>query len=208
MCAEGNDPQLLRRLWDIGAAGLKDSKLGWPGLQNPGSHYCISKMMRERRPRGDCWALLSSLLQGASSAHVAPAPGADVALGGAPPSSSSSSSNFCRACMHSIHGFSASSASLIDAKAPTHTCGTCSGTSTRRGCSGTRAEKAHKRDKAAGAVGHGVGDLHNRRKQHRSQQHVDVSVWLLHGISQPLQSLAHRRLRANITRCPGSGLQA
>jgi len=86
MCAEGNDPQLLRRLWDIGAAGLKDSKLGWPGLQNPGAHFCISKIMRERRPRGGCWALLSSLLQGASSAHVAPAPGANVALGGAPSS--------------------------------------------------------------------------------------------------------------------------
>ena len=38
MCAEGNDPQLLRRLWDIGAAGLKDSKLGWPGLQHLGTH--------------------------------------------------------------------------------------------------------------------------------------------------------------------------
>jgi hypothetical protein len=86
MCAEGNDPQLLRRLWDIGAAGLKDSKLGWPGLQSPGTHYRISKMMRERRPQGGCWALLSSLLQGASSAHVSPAPGANVALGGAPSS--------------------------------------------------------------------------------------------------------------------------
>ena len=86
MCAEGNDPQLLRRLWDIGAAGLKDSKLGWPGLQNSGTHNHISKMIRERRPLGGCWALLSSLLQGASSAHVAPAPGANVALGGAPSS--------------------------------------------------------------------------------------------------------------------------
>jgi hypothetical protein len=86
MCAEGNDPQLLRRLWDIGAAGLKDSKLDWPGLRSPGTHNRISKIMRERRPRGDCWALLSSLLQGASSAHVAPAPGANVTLGGAPSS--------------------------------------------------------------------------------------------------------------------------
>ncbi len=86
MCAEGNDPQLLRRLWDLGAAVLKLSKLGWPGLQNPGTHYCISKMMRERRPQGGCWALLSSLLQGASSAHVAPAPGTNVALGGTPSS--------------------------------------------------------------------------------------------------------------------------
>jgi hypothetical protein len=86
MCAEGNDLQLLRRLWDIGAAGLKDSKLGWPGFRSPGTHNRISNMMRVHRPSGGCWALLSSLLQGASSAHVAPAPGVNVALGGAPSS--------------------------------------------------------------------------------------------------------------------------
>jgi hypothetical protein len=47
--------------------------MGWPGLHNPGAHNSISKIMRERRPQGGCWALLSSLLQGTSSAPAAPA---------------------------------------------------------------------------------------------------------------------------------------
>jgi hypothetical protein len=40
LCAAANDTQFMRRLWDIGAAGLSDCKIGWPGLQNPGTHYC------------------------------------------------------------------------------------------------------------------------------------------------------------------------
>jgi hypothetical protein len=84
LSAEGNDPELMHRLWAIGAAGLMHSKLGWPGLQAPGAHYSISKMMRERRPQGGCWALLSSLLQGTSSTPASPASDASAVLDGAP----------------------------------------------------------------------------------------------------------------------------
>jgi hypothetical protein len=84
LCAEGNDTQLLRRLWDIGAAGLSGSKLGWPGLQNPGMHYQISKFMRERRPQGGGWLLLSLLMRGSSGACAAPTPGGSAAVGTAP----------------------------------------------------------------------------------------------------------------------------
>jgi hypothetical protein len=55
----------MHRLWDIGAAGLSDSKIGWPGVKNPGTHYTLSKFMRERRPQGGGWQQMSLwLMQG------------------------------------------------------------------------------------------------------------------------------------------------
>ncbi len=81
LCAAANDTHELRRLWDIGAAGLSGSKLGWPGLHAPGTHYQIGKFMRRRRLQGGGGALLSSLMQGTSSAPAAPAPGGIAAIG-------------------------------------------------------------------------------------------------------------------------------
>jgi hypothetical protein len=70
MCAEHNDTVLLRRLWGVGANGLRDSKLGWSGIGNPGVHYCISKLVRlqarEHASQGRGWAMLLSLLQAES----------------------------------------------------------------------------------------------------------------------------------------------
>ncbi len=76
MCAEHNDTALLRRLWGVGANGLRDSKLGWPGISNPGVHYCISKLVqaREHAPQGRGWAMLLSLLQAESGGGGARAP--------------------------------------------------------------------------------------------------------------------------------------
>ena len=73
LCADADDTQLLRRLWWIGASGLIDSKLGWPGLRN--SKYSvlhqINKIMRVRGTQGGAWTLLSSLLRGKSSSFAA-----------------------------------------------------------------------------------------------------------------------------------------
>ena len=85
LCAAANDTQLMRRLWDIGAAGLNDSKIGWPGVKNPGTHYTLSKFMRERRPQGGGWQQMSLwLMQGSAGAAAVPDPGGSAALG-APP---------------------------------------------------------------------------------------------------------------------------
>jgi hypothetical protein len=80
LCAAANDTQLMRRLWDIGAAGLSDCKIGWPGLQNPGTHYCMSKFMRERVLQGEGWALMALLVQGSSGASAVPARGGGAEL--------------------------------------------------------------------------------------------------------------------------------
>ena len=78
MCAEHNDTALLRRLWGVGANGLRGSKLGWPGIGNPGVHYCISKLVRlqarEHAPQGRGWAMLLSLLQAESGGGGGRAP--------------------------------------------------------------------------------------------------------------------------------------
>ena len=49
LSAEDNDPQIMHKLWAMGAAGLTEGlQAGLAWAHNPGAHYSVSKMMREQ----------------------------------------------------------------------------------------------------------------------------------------------------------------